>query len=56
MLRTWTQNYDEINASPKDSRKHRRETTAKEPEIEQELPELSLPKRAVGRMINTKWI
>jgi len=40
MLREWIRAYDDINASPKGSRKDRRRTTAKESKMEQELYEL----------------
>ena len=47
MLRTWIQMYDEINASPKGSRKNRQRTTPKEPEMEEELHKLFVQKRAI---------
>jgi hypothetical protein len=56
MLCTWIRSYDEINASPKGSRKNRRNTTPKEPELEEELHKLFVEKRAIGRKINAKWI
>jgi hypothetical protein len=46
MLRTWIQLYDEINASSKGSRKNRRNTTPKEPEMEEELHKSSLSESA----------
>ena len=49
MLRTWIWTYNEINASPKGSWKNRRNTTPKEPEMEQELHELFVQKRSIGR-------
>ena len=55
MLRTWIETYDEINASPKGSQKNRRETAAKEPEMEQQLHKLFVQKRSIGRKISSKW-
>jgi hypothetical protein len=52
MLRTWIRTYDEINASSKGSWKNRRNTTVKELEMEQELHELFLQKRSIGRKID----
>jgi transposase-like protein len=54
MLRTWIQTYDEINASSKGSWKNRRNTTLKEPEMEQELHKLFIQKQSTRRKINAK--
>jgi hypothetical protein len=56
MLRTWIQAYDEINASTKGCRKARLNVKAKEPQIEQELHDLFLQKRAISRKINSRWL
>jgi hypothetical protein len=56
MLQTWIRLYDEINASSKGTRKDRRGTTAKQPQIEQKLYELFLQKRLIGRKVRSRWL
>jgi pantothenate kinase type III len=55
MLRNWIRAYDEINASTKDSWETRHKTTAKEPEIEQQLHKLFAQNRSIGQKVNFKW-
>jgi transposase-like protein len=55
MLRDWIRDYDTINASAKGCRKSRPKVSAKEPQMEQELHELFLQKRAIGRKIGSRW-
>jgi len=56
MLQTWIQTYDKINASVKGCRKARLNVKAKEPQMEQELHNLFLQKRAISCKINSKWL
>jgi transposase-like protein len=55
MLRDWIRDYDTINASAKGCQKSRLKASAKEPQMEQELHELFLQKRAIRRKIGARW-
>jgi len=55
MLRTWIWDYNTINASAKGCRKSRLNVSAKELQMEQELYELFLQKRLIGRKIGAFW-
>jgi transposase-like protein len=54
MLRTWIQTYNEINASTRGCQKARLNVKAKELQMEQELHNLFLQKRAISCKINLR--
>jgi len=55
MLWDWIWDYDTINASAKGCWKSRLKASAKELQMEQELHDLFLQKRAIGRKIGSCW-